>query len=213
MILSINPPNLFEINKISAFRGERLILKKISFSLASGQSLIIKGPNGAGKSTLLRILAGLRSIDAGKITWNNENITEHFSEHTQRIAWLSHQDSLKPALTVSENLELISKIYKTDIHTALQTVHLDQMADIPARMLSAGQKRRAALARILLKPAQLWLLDEPSVGLDQETIQQLGVIFENFTKQGGMIITTTHIPLPLENSQTLYLTPSMAQPL
>lgn len=192
-----------------------MILKKISFSLASGQSLIIKGPNGAGKSTLLRILAGLRSIDTGKITWNNENIANSFAEHAQRIAWLSHQDSLKPALTVKENLQLFSQLYKTDIHTALKMVNIDPMADIPVRMLSAGQKRRTALARILLKPAKLWLLDEPSVGLDAETIQQLGYLFKDFTNRGGMIIITTHIPLPLENSKMLYLTPStvMAQPL
>lgn len=187
-----------------------MILKKISFSLCSGESLIIKGSNGAGKSTLLRILAGLRSIDAGKITWNNENITDDFAEHTQRIAWLSHQDSLKPALTVSENLQLVNQLYKTDIYTALKTVNIEHMADIPARMLSAGQKRRTALARILLKPARLWLLDEPSVGLDTETIQKLGYIFKDFTKQGGMIIATTHIPLPLENSKTLYLTPPLS---
>lgn len=185
-----------------------MILKKINFALSSGQSLIIKGSNGAGKSTLLRILAGLRPIDAGQITWNNENIKQNFADHSQRIAWLSHQDSLKPALTVKENLQLISQLYKTDIHTALKTVKLDHMADIPTRMLSAGQKRRTALARILLKPAQLWLLDEPSVGLDQETIEQLGYIFANFTKQGGMIITTTHIPLPLENSKILHLSSS-----
>lgn len=187
-----------------------MIFKKISFSLSSGLSLIIKGPNGAGKSTLLRILAGLRSIDAGKITWNNENISNNFAEHTQRIAWLSHQDSLKPALTVKENLQLFSQLYKTDIHTALKMVNIDPMADIPVRMLSAGQKRRTALARILLKPAKLWLLDEPSVGLDAETIQQLGYLFKDFTSRGGMIITTTHIPLPLENSKMLYLTPSTA---
>lgn len=192
-----------------------MILKKVNFSLSSGQSLIIKGPNGAGKSTLLRILAGLRSIDAGKITWNNDNITEHFAEHTQRIAWLSHQDSLKPALTVKENLQLVSQLYQTDIQTALKTIKIDHMADIPARMLSAGQKRRTALARILLKPAQLWLLDEPTVGLDQETIEQLGYIFKDFTNRGGIIITTTHVPLPFENSKILHLTPpsSVARPL
>lgn len=192
-----------------------MIFKKVNFSLSSGQSLIIQGPNGAGKSTLLRVLAGLRSIDAGTITWNNDNITEHYTEHTQRIAWLSHQDSLKPALTVKENLQLISQLYQTDIESALKTIKIDHMADIPARMLSAGQKRRTALARILLKPAQLWLLDEPSVGLDQETIELLGHIFKDFTNQGGMIITTTHVSLPLENSKILYLTPSIsvARPL
>lgn len=177
--------------------------------------MIIKGPNGVGKSTLLRILAGLRPFDTGTITWNNENIISNFTEHTQRIAWLSHQDSLKPALTVKENLQLISQLYNTDIHKALKTVKIDHIADIPARMLSAGQKRRTALARLLLKPAHLWLLDEPSVGLDQETIEQLGHIFKDFIDQGGMIVTTTHIPLPLDNSKILHLTPSstMAQPL
>lgn len=203
------------MTNISAFRGEKLVLKKVNFSLSSGESLIIQGPNGAGKSTLLRLLVGLRSVDAGQITWNNQNIAEYSYEHSQNIAWLSHQDSLKPALTVKENLQLTSQIYKTDLHAALKTVNLIHMADIPTRMLSAGQKRRTALARILLKPAQLWLLDEPSVGLDQETIQQLGYIFKSFTQQGGMIITTTHVPLPLQNSKVLHLTPptSMASAL
>ncbi|WP_340163366.1 heme ABC exporter ATP-binding protein CcmA [Commensalibacter communis] len=208
-MLSIISTNCFEVTNISAFHGEKLVLKNISFSLSSGESLIITGKNGAGKSTLLRILAGLRSPDAGQMTWNKADITENAIEHTQHIAWLSHQDSLKSALTAKENLLITSQIYKTDLQAALKTVNLDHMADIPVRMLSAGQKRRTALARILLKPAQLWLLDEPSVGLDQETIEQLGLIFKKFTKQGGMIITTTHIPLPLENSKTLHL-PSLS---
>ncbi|MDI2112879.1 heme ABC exporter ATP-binding protein CcmA [Commensalibacter nepenthis] len=206
--LPIISANIFKINHIRAFHGEKLILKNISFSLSSGESLIITGQNGAGKSTLLRILAGLKSVDAGIITWNDQDISKQFIEHTQNIAWLSHQDSLKPALTVKENLQLTSQIYNTNIQHALTIVNLNHMADIAVRMLSAGQKRRTALARILLKPAQLWLLDEPTVGLDQETIEQLGFIFKDFTKQGGMIITTTHIPLPLENSKTLHLTPS-----
>ncbi|MDI2091100.1 heme ABC exporter ATP-binding protein CcmA [Commensalibacter oyaizuii] len=194
--------------QLSAFRGEKLVLKNVNFTLNSGESLIIQGPNGAGKSTLLRILAGFKKIDSGEILWNHENIFDNLIQHTQNVAWLSHQDSLKPALTVRENLSLVSHIYKTDLRDALQTVNLSSIIDLPARMLSAGQKRRVAIARILLKPARLWLLDEPSVGLDQQTMEILAEIFNQFKSENGMIITTTHVPLPLPNSQYLQLTPS-----
>lgn len=169
--------------------------------------MIIRGPNGSGKSTLLRILAGLKTIDSGKILWNDMNISRNHSDYVQNIAWLSHQDSLKPALSIKENLSLTCLLYKTNLQKALKAVNLTRIADIPIRMLSAGQKRRAAIARVLLKPAQLWLLDEPSVGLDQDTVQSLSTIFADFQSKGGMIITSTHIPLPLKNSKTIELTP------
>lgn len=200
------PTETFSARNVSAFRGEVLILKNINISIAAGESLLIQGPNGIGKSTLLRLLAGFRKIDSGEILWNNQNIADDYSAHMNRIAWLGHQDSLKSSMTLRENLLLPSSIYKSSIETALKSVQLDHLAEIPMRMLSAGQKRRVALARLLLKPASLWLLDEPSSGLDTKALIQLGEIFHQFQQKGGMIIATTHIPLPLKNPKILEIT-------
>lgn len=195
------------VNNLSAFRNEKLILQNIHFSLAKGESLIIQGPNGVGKSTLLRLLAGFKKPDIGSISWNQKNIFADYPAYVQNIAWLGHADALKPSLTIKENLLLYTQFYKTNLTTILKKLNLLQLMDMPVRLLSAGQKRRTALARILLKPAHLWFLDEPTVGLDQETITILADIFTSFQKQGGIILTSTHIALPLKNTQILQLSP------
>lgn len=176
------------------------------------ETLTILGPNGIGKSTLLKVLAGHKKPDAGRILWNQEDIHDNFAAYKQNLAWLGHQDALKPVLTVGENLEHYSKFYKTDMIQTLRKTNLLHLLDIPARLLSAGQKRRVALSRLLLKPATLWLLDEPTVGLDQESLSLFSEILHDFQKQGGMIIMITHTDFPLHNNKTLRLShPSPTQ--
>ncbi len=187
------------------FRGERLVLDGIDLACDAGGALLLRGPNGAGKSTLLRVLAGLRGADAGSLLWNQVAIARDPLAHAARVAYLGHQDALKPGLTLAENLRLACVVGGGAVETALDAVALSTLRDLPARMLSAGQKRRAALARVLLLRAPLWLLDEPSLGLDTRAIDLLGALLATHREHGGLVIAATHVPLPLPGAETLTL--------
>ncbi len=167
--------------------------------------MLLTGPNGAGKSTLLRVLAGLRKPDSGQLLWHGESVFADRAAHASQVAYLGHQDALKPGLTVTENLALFARAGQGDMQKALEAMDLLPLANLPARLLSAGQKRRTALARVLLANAPLWLLDEPSLGLDTNAITLLGQALTAHRQQGGLVIATTHVPLPLENVQPLTL--------
>ena len=194
-----------EARDLVVFRGERLVLDGIGLDCAGGGAILLTGPNGAGKSTLLRVLAGLRAPDAGSLLWNGSPITDDPFAHARRLAYLGHQDALKPGLTLAENLRLACTTGGGDLDAALAAVALGELRDLPARLLSAGQKRRAALARVLLLGATLWLLDEPSLGLDSRAIGLLGTLLTRHRDGGGMVIATTHVPLPLPDAITLSL--------
>ncbi|MCI2077996.1 MAG: heme ABC exporter ATP-binding protein CcmA [Acetobacter peroxydans] len=209
------------------FRGDRLVLDTLSLSLSAGEALLLTGPNGAGKSTLLRVLAGLRQPDSGVLLWHGQHTRHDRAAHAGRVAYLGHQEALKPGLSVRENLSLFAAAgqlaarqraqdgspdsYESpyDLPAALAAMDLVPLADLPARLLSAGQKRRTALARVLLAQAPLWLLDEPSLGLDTAAIALLGTAMAAHRARGGLIVATTHVPLPLESPATLALPGAM----
>lgn len=191
------------VEDLSVFRGERLVLDGVDLTMDAGDALLLTGPNGAGKSTLLRILAGLGRMDSGRMLWKGEDILADRTTHAEHIAYLGHHDALKPGLTLKENLALFAR--GRPIDAALDAFDLDHLRDVPARLFSAGQKRRAALARVLLANASLWLLDEPSLGLDARSVERLGTVLRHHREQGGMVIATTHVPLPLENPRNLAL--------
>ena len=177
---------------IAAFRGERLVLRAVSLSVAPGGALLLVGPNGSGKSTLLRILAGLRAPDAGTLKWPGS------------VAYLGHLDAIKPGLTAAENLAFAAS-RGGDLAAALAAMDLGALADTQARLLSAGQKRRLALARLLLAPALVWLLDEPTLGLDTASVDRLGLALAGHRAGGGIVVAATHLPLPLPGADTLQL--------
>jgi len=181
------------------------VLDGIDLSCTGGDALLLTGPNGAGKSTLLRVLAGLRAADSGTLLWNGMPVADDPVAHAGRLAYLGHQDALKPGLTLAENLRLACITGGGLLDEALQAVGLSDLRDLPARLLSAGQKRRGALARVLLQRAALWLLDEPSLGLDTHAIDLLGTLFARHRAGGGIVIATTHVPLPLTGAGTLAL--------
>ncbi len=185
--------------QVSCLRGERLVLDRTGFAVAAGGALLLVGPNGAGKSTLLRLLAGLVRVDGGTITFDGA------ADYAGRAAYLGHQDAIKPALTALENLRFAARIGGSDPRHALREAGLGPLASLPARMLSAGQKRRLALARLTLLDAPLWLLDEPSVGLDAAAIDRLGLMMEAHRQTGGVIVAATHLPLPISGAATLVL--------
>jgi heme exporter protein A len=185
--------------QVSCLRGDRLVLDAVGFAVAAGGALVLVGPNGAGKSTLLRVLAGLKRLDAGTITFDGT------SDYAGRAAYLGHLDAIKPALTTAENLRFAARIGGGDARAALDAAGLAPLAALPARMLSAGQKRRLALARLAVLAAPLWLLDEPTIGLDTAAIARFGDSLAAHRAAGGVVVAATHLPLPLPGADTLAL--------
>ena len=190
---------------LAAIRGERLVFRDVGFAVAEGGALILAGRNGAGKSTLLRLLAGLVRPDAGRLLWNDTDALADRTLHGGRVALLGHQDALKPGLTAAENLDFAARLSGRDSAAALADLGLADLAELPVRMLSAGQKRRLALARVSLSAAPLWLLDEPTLGLDDAAVERLGALLARHRDGGGMIVAATHVSLPLPGAETLRL--------
>jgi heme exporter protein A len=185
---------------VAVFRGERLVFRDLSLTVPAGGALVLAGPNGSGKSTLLRLLAGLVRPAAGRLQWDGEDALADIAGHGRRVAYLGHQDAVKPGLTVTENLRFAAAVSGRPVLAALQAVALQDLADLPARMLSAGQKRRLALSRLVLSAAPVWLLDEPTLGLDTASIERFGSLLATHRAAGGMVVAATHVPLPLPDA-------------
>lgn len=183
---------------LACVRGERSVFAGLSFRLTDGGALILAGPNGAGKSSLLRMMAGLLPLHDGKLIWNGSPIAEDPEAHRRRVRYIAHADAVKPALTVAENLRLWAVLWggaaaaKERWATALADLGIERLADLPGRYLSAGQRRRLALARLLVAPALLWLLDEPRAGLDADGERRLDGAIRRHRDGGGMVIMALH---------------------
>ncbi|HEX2943967.1 MAG TPA: heme ABC exporter ATP-binding protein CcmA, partial [Rhodopila sp.] len=134
------------MQEAAVFRGETLVLRDVSLTVPAGGALVLAGPNGSGKSTLLRLLAGLVRPAAGRVLWDGQDALADLADHGARVAYVGHQDAIKPGLTVAENLRFAAAISGGSVADALQALNLSPLADLPARMLSAGQKRRLALS-------------------------------------------------------------------
>lgn len=190
-------------------RGERLVFADLSFGLDPGDALVLSGANGSGKSSLLRVMAGLLRPAAGRILWDGADIFRDREAHHARLHYLGHLDAVKPALSVLENLTFASALRGVSdmqgLSDALAFFGLRAISDRPARLLSQGQRRRLALSRLLAAPAPLWLLDEPSVGLDTASVDALVEAVERRRQSGGIVIMATHQALPLEGALGLNL--------
>ncbi|MSO91334.1 MAG: heme ABC exporter ATP-binding protein CcmA [Acetobacteraceae bacterium] len=189
------------VEQLAVIRGERLVFDYVSFGVPAGGALLLVGPNGSGKSTLLRVLAGLKRADAGRVLWDGTDVGRDPGTRAPGLAYVGHQDAVKPGLTVAENFFHPRK----NVIAALAAMGLDALADMPARMLSAGQRRRLALARLLARPARLWLLDEPTLGLDAASVDRFGAMAAAHRAHGGIVVAATHLPLPLADAVELAL--------
>jgi heme exporter protein A len=188
---------------LSCERGGRTVFSNQNFSLGSGEFLQLAGPNGSGKSSLLRLLANLSEPSLGKITLEGGSPELTLGQQAHYIA---HSDASKSALTVTENLIFWRDFLGGgDLQHALESVNLSSLADYPVALLSAGQKRRLALARLALVPRAIWLLDEPSVGLDEASQKLLVALMSKHLEVGGLIVAATHVPLGLKPQKNLYL--------
>ncbi len=191
---------LLQARGLAAIRGERVVFRDVSFTLDAGGALLLVGPNGAGKSSLIRLLAGLTAPAAGQLLWRSENALDDPPLHATRLCFVGHHDAIKPGLSVAENLGLAGRVGPDAIMAALTRMDLQRFAELPARLLSSGQRRRLALARLALSDAPLWLLDEPTTGLDAASVTRLEQFFAEHRKAGGMIIAATHLPLDMPGS-------------
>jgi heme exporter protein A len=205
---------MLEARELACLRGERAVFAGLSFAVPAGGALLLTGPNGAGKSSLLRVLAGLLPAAAGTLLWDGADAMAERAAHARRLRYVSHADALKPALTARENLRFYARLWGGggDAEAALAALGLGPLADLPARVLSSGQRRRLALARLALSDgaaappaAPLWLLDEPSVGLDAAAVGRLGTLLARHRAAGGMVVAATHLPLPLPDAAELRL--------
>jgi heme exporter protein A len=190
-------------------RGEREVLAGLSFQLAAGEAMLLTGRNGAGKSSLLRLMAGLLPPAGGVLSWNETNVTADPAAHRARVSFVGDRDAVKPGLSVAGNLaawaSLLGADEATTVPAALGRFGLAALADLPARYLSAGQRRRLALARLLLTPRPLWLLDEPHAGLDAASTKSLEDTVRAHRSRGGMAVVASHGGLDLPDARILAL--------
>jgi heme exporter protein A len=189
---------LLDVQEITAIRGEQRIFGPLSFSVPRGGAVLLVGPNGSGKSTLLRILAGLGRISAGAVLWDGSDALADRAEHGARVSYVGHLDAVKPALTAQENLG-------DRAGAGLAAMALTHIADQPVRFFSAGQKRRLALARLACRDTPIWLLDEPTLGLDVASVARFGDMLAAHRASGGVVLAATHLPLPLPGAAELRL--------
>lgn len=186
-------------------RGVRQLFENLDFTLESGRALIVTGANGTGKSSLLRLLAGLSAPAAGAVRLEGAREPEDFAED---VHYLGHLDAHKAALSAEENLAFWRDVLgrpALSIAEALEEVGLGGLGRLPVAVLSAGQKRRLALARLLVSDRPLWLLDEPTTALDVAAQARFGVLARAHVEKGGLIVAATHAPLDLGPSQGLDL--------
>jgi len=195
----------FSGTDISCIRGGRLVFDGLGFSVSSGGAMLLTGPNGSGKSTLLRLMAGLIPPTGGDLCWDGVSVDEDPEDHRARLHYLAHAEAVKPPLTVAEDLAFWQALNGSDkpVSAAVDAMGLETQSALPGRYLSAGQRRRLALARLLVSDADLWLLDEPSVGLDTASLAKLRKAVADHRAKGGMVVAATHVDLGLDGSDTL----------
>ncbi len=206
-----SPSVAFTGSNLICVRGGRVIFTGLNFSIAPGEALVLLGPNGSGKSSLLRVMAGLLRPFSGSIAWSGEVLANDPESHAARLHYVGHHDAIKAVLSVAENLRFWARLHRPDdqadeaVAAAMEAFGLTRLAGVPGRMLSAGQKRRANLARLLAAPAPLWLLDEPTTALDRHSVGVTEKLLQRHCAEGGMAVLSTHTDIDLPGHRVLQL--------
>ena len=199
----------FSGKNLSCYRGGRLVFSGLGFKLAPGGALVLRGANGSGKTTLMRLMAGLARAATGELYWGS-TIVDDPEIHAASLRYGGHLDAIKSAQTVAENLAFWRALWckmedRAAVIKAMDLLGISHLADFPARHLSAGQRHRLALARLLAAPAPLWLLDEPGNALDEISLKVLWQIIAEHREQGGMVVIAGHGTTFVENGETIDL--------
>ena len=194
-----------EATDLACERGGRLVFRDLSFTLKAGEALALEGANGAGKTSALRVLAGLLSFLSGDVTFETGlGAVRDAEERGRLVGWLGHHDGIKNQLTVLENAEFFAALYGGgggEVRDALQRVGLARALNLPAQYLSAGQRRRLALARLILTDRPLWLMDEPLSALDSNGKALVSELIREHCAKGGILIAATHDPLGVDTTR------------
>ncbi len=195
---------------LACIRGERSLFSGIDLAVDAGEWLHVRGANGVGKTSLLRLLAGLAQPADGEITWRGEPIGASAAAYRADLLFLGHQGALKDDLSALENIELAGALdgsppARSDVLAALRRFGLQGREDLPVRVLSAGQKRRVLLARLLTRKAKLWVLDEPFTALDARAVTMLSDLIGEHLGQGGMAVVTSHQPISVAGGKAVEL--------
>ena len=196
--METKPTQLLQGSQLSCIRDDRILFEGLDFTLQAGQVLLLEGKNGSGKTSLLRILCGFREPDAGEVFWCGSAIND--SQYYADMAYVGHLDGVKKELTVMENLKVslaLGRSGQYSIQQALNKVHLGDYDDVLVQALSAGQKRRISLARLLITKNIVWILDEPFTSLDKQGIALIETLMSEHCASGGMIVLTSHHDIDL----------------
>lgn len=184
------------VERVHVWRGDRHVLKDVSLALRCGELLHVAGPNGTGKTTLLRVVCGLLRPEQGQVTWLGQSIAAIRAEYQGILAYASHEPALKADLTALENLRfavgLKRRVARDELRDSLRQTGVEACADLPARVLSAGQRRRVAMARVIAMQASLWLLDEPFTNLDAAGTDMMTSVLQSHVRAGGSALVVAH---------------------
>lgn len=201
---------MLDVTQLECRRGDRRLFSNLDFALDAGTLLHVRGRNGSGKTTLLRTLCGLFTPDAGEIRWQGESIRILGEDYRRELLYFGHLNGIKGDLTGIENLAVAATLDGDDIDRpaiwdALGRIGLAGFEDLPTRMLSQGQKKRVALARLILTRSRLWVLDEPFTALDVDAVALLQRLIAAHVAAGGLAVLTTHQEVPLTSGQVARL--------
>jgi heme exporter protein A len=203
--------SMLEVSNLACSRGDHRLFTGLSFSLAPGQLMQVQGENGSGKTSLLRTLCGFITPDEGSITWNDEDIRDLREEYYADMLYLGHLNAIKDELSALENLRISSglsgsRLDDKEAVVALRNMGLRGREMLPTKVLSQGQRRRVALARLMVSDAKLWILDEPLAALDVRAVGLIQELIARHLERRGMVIFTTHQPLEVVGAEMCGLT-------
>jgi heme exporter protein A len=207
---SSNPALVLEAHGLCCVRGERELFSGLNLRISSGNCLHVRGENGVGKTSLLRLLTGLSKPESGEVLWGNQSITLDPIAYHRELLFLGHRDALKEDLTALENIQMYAALddvalSKEKALASLWRFGLRGRENLPVNCLSAGQKRRVLMARMLTRQARLWILDEPLNALDAQAIQEMQNLMTEHLAAGGLVVFTSHQEANIPNMQVLQL--------